>query len=455
MKKAVTQQSLWGEEFQLNTGPTEVKQVLKKIQQGKTNEQLLKSKITPLADKLSIVNNEANRVLGRYRDKQQVIKNKSVLHDYITAAIEKGIIAIDTETNNSLDPYTCKLMGLCLYTPGQKQAYVPINHTDQNDNRLEWQITEGEIKEELDRLGDTKILTHNGSFDYEVIWCTTGYSMKLYWDTMVGSMLLDENERSHGLKQQYIAKIDPSVEKYSIDSIFSSVSYAYVDPDIFSLYAATDAYMTYKLYEYQKSIFELPENSNLYSLFMNVEMPVLAVAIGMEVTGACIDQDYATRLANYYHKQIDTIDAQLQAELEKLSPTIAAWRLTEAANFRPRKAVVGKDGELFQKSKNAQLQDPPRLTSSTQLAIIMYDILNLPVVDQGSPRGTGEDVLKGLGDKFPLGKLILKKRGLEKLLNTFIEAIPARVSPWDNRLHAHFNTCGTATGRFSSSDPNL
>ena len=346
-------------------------------------------------------------------------------------------------------------MGLCIYTPGQKQAYVPVNHTDLADRKLDWQVTEQEINEELSRLGDTKILTHNGSFDCEVIKCTTGYSMHLYWDTFLGSMLLDENERSHGLKQQYIAKIDPSIEKYSIESLFSSIPYAYVDPDIFALYSAADAFMTYKLYEYQKSIFELPENNKLYKLFMDIEMPVLVVATNMEMTGVCIDKEYANKLVNFYLKEAEELDKEINEELDKLKDTITKWRLTPGANVKPLKAKIGKDGNPYGKSKNEQLEDPVKISSSTQLAILMYDILKLPVVDKDSPRGTGEDILEKLKGKFPLGDTILKKRGIVKLLNTFIEAIPAKVSPRDNRLHAHFNTYGAATGRFSSSEPNL
>ena len=158
-------------------------------------------------------------------------------------------------------------MGPCLYTPGLKNAYVPVNHVDINTGkRLEWQVTEEEVAEELNRLGDCKVITHNGKFDYEVFKCTTGYVMKMYWDTMVGAKLLDENERSHGLKQQYIAKIDSSIEKYSIEHLFEGVEYAIVDPDIFALYAATDSFMTYKLYEYQLEQFNRPDHKRLKSL---------------------------------------------------------------------------------------------------------------------------------------------------------------------------------------------
>jgi hypothetical protein len=79
--------------------------------------------------------------------------------------------------------------------------------------------------------------------------------------------MLDENELSAGLKQQYISKIDPSIEKYSIEHLFEDIEYAIVDPDLFALYAATDSYMTYKLYEWQKK--QLLQLSLLPSLFLS------------------------------------------------------------------------------------------------------------------------------------------------------------------------------------------
>ena len=81
---------------------------------------------------------------------------------------------------------------------------------------------------------------HNGKFDYEVIKMTCGIALKVYWDTMLGVRILDENEKSAKLKDQYRDKIDSSVEKYSIDHLFEDIEYAVVDPELFALYAATD-----------------------------------------------------------------------------------------------------------------------------------------------------------------------------------------------------------------------
>lgn len=436
--------SLWGEEFSIPDTQVVAKKIIKKIKE-QTEEQKLKSKKTPVKDKIELITRKVHHILGKYVENTQVIKTREELHDYITQAIEKNVIAIDTETNNSLDPLTCKIMGGCIYVPGQRNAYIPINHVNvDTGERLSWQLTENDLKEEFQRLEDTKtkILMHNASFDYQVIKCTCGITLTVYWDTMLGARILDENERA-GLKGQYIAKIDSSIEKYSIEGLFSGLEYAIFDPDLFALYAATDAYMTYKLYEWQKARFELPENSKIFYIFKEIEMPLLPVTAEMELSGVCIDQEYAKRLNKKYNDQLSQLDIELEKELKALSPKIQEWRLTPEANKKISK--VAKDGtESYGKSKSEQLEDPVNLGSPSQLAILIYDVLKLPSVDKKTPRGTGEDILKKLADKgFDLGKAILKKRGMEKLLNTFVEKLPRVVSPRDNRLHAHFQQAGT------------
>lgn len=443
--------SLWGEEF--SVPQPEVKSILNKVANPKkvtiTKEVNIKSKKLSIEDKLDIIRTNVLKILGVYKENTQVIKTKEELTSYIDRAILNGVIAIDTETNNSLDPITCKLMGPCIYTPGMKNAYIPLNHVDTtNGKRLEWQLTEEDVREQFNRLGNTKILMHNGKFDYQVIKCTCGIALKVYWDTLIGARILDEDEPA-GLKTQYIQKIDSTIQKYDIEHLFEGVEYAVVEPEIFALYAATDAFMTYKLYEWQKARFEEPDAVNLYKLFLDVEMPVMEVAAEMELTGVCIDNEYSQRLSDKYHKKLDIIDAKIDAELKKLAPSIWQWRQTDEANYKP----PGKKPGTFGKSKSEQLSDPVQVTSPTQLAILFYDVLKHPVVDKKQPRGTGEDILTKI--ELPICKVILEKRGIEKLIGTYIDKLPTCVSEKDGRLHAHFNQVGTDTGRFSSSDPNL
>lgn len=448
--------SLWGDEFVIEDSAKQAKSLLKKIEKPKkTEQQILKSKNTSIEDKLRIIYENVNRILGVYKENTLVIKDKETLSKYIDKSIENNIIAIDTETNNSLDPLTCKLMGPCLYTPGMKNAYIPINHVNyKTGERLPWQLTEDDIYEQFSRLNDVIIITHNGKFDYEVLKCTTDWDMPVYWDTYIGARVLNENEKA-GLKEQYIEKIDSSIEKYSIDHLFD-IEYALVDPDIFALYAATDSFMTYKLYELQKSIFERPGNEKLYDLFMNVEMAVMPVVASMELTGINLDDGYCNRLSEKYNNKLSELNKKIDVELDKLNEKISQWRLSPQANLKPKSTKPNKDGEYkLQKSKNEQLKDPPELSSPTQLAILLYDILEVEVVDKNNPRGTGEEILQKLKDKYYICNLILEKRGLEKLLNAFIDSLPKMRSERDNKIHSNFKQLGTDTGRFSCSNPNL
>lgn len=294
---------------------------------------------------------------------------------------------------------------------------------------------------------------HNGKFDYKVIKCTCGNDLKVHWDTYIAARLLDENEPSAGLKQQYIDKIDPDQEKYSIDHLFENVEYAWVDPEIFALYAATDSMMTYKLYLWQKEKFSDPDLARVYNLFMNVEMPIMHVVARMELRGISLDQEYAKRLSEHTHKLIEDCNKRVADELENLKPQIEAWKLTPEAVTK----TVSKTGKVASKSKIEQLDNPISVGSPTQLAILLYDILKAPVIDKEKPRGTGVDELKAISDKtnWPICKLILEKRELDKLLNTFVDKLPNDVNPSDGKIHCEFLQVGTDTGRFSSKSPNL
>lgn len=449
--------SLWGEEFEVKKEPEQAKKILDKIKKPKVAKSVKATKAPTSASTsalLASIREEVYRILGKFADDTIVIRDRQSLTNYIDAAIQCGYIAIDTETNNSLDPISCKLMGPCLYVPGQKSAYVPLHHIDyKTQELLPDQLTEEDVRQELSRLTNTKIIMHNGKFDYQVIKCTTGVTLSVYWDTEIAARILNENELA-ALKKQYIAHIDANQEKYSIDHLFADVEYAIVPPEVFALYAATDALITFQLYEWQKEQFSIRGHERLYDLFMNIEMPVVIVTAEMELQGVEIDQEYAARLSAKYHKEVDIVDEKIAKALLGYKDKIDAWRQTAAANEHPISKKPDKNGNYTpQKSKNEQLADPPQLTSPTQLAIVLYDIFETPVIDKKTPRGTGEEIL--LQIKNPLCSLILEKRGLEKLLSTYIDKLPKCVSPVDGRLHAHFNQIGAGTGRFSSSDPNL
>ena len=448
---------LWGDDFEIEPTIETSKKIVNKIKNQPikdiSEEKLLKSKKLTISERLNIITKKVNDVLSSQRNFTKIIKTKEELKEYIDKAIASGFMAIDTETNNTLDYLNCKIMGACLYVAKEKQVYVPINHVDVITNeRLSWQLTEKDLKEEFKRLIDNnvKLIFHNYKFDYQVIYCTCKIKLPCYWDTMVSSKLIDENEKA-GLKQQYIDKINPAQEKYDIESLFEAdvVQYAWVDPEIFALYSATDAMMTFKLYEYQKAILEKPDYSKIYDIFRNIEMPIVEVVAKMEMRGILIDQDYAKRLSIKYHKLQEQAVSKVQEELTKLQPQIEAWKQTKEAQV-----LEGK------KMKKDLLSEPINIQSPKQLAILIFDILKYPqglgATVNDTPRGTGENVLTTLAEKynFTLGKLIIEQKKIDKLLNAFIDTLPNSVNPKDQKIHCHFLPMG-AKARFSCTNPNV
>lgn len=421
-------ESLFGEDFEIKRPP--IKEIVKSLTKKEPEidtEKLLKSKKISLLERLAIINERVLHVLGKQRDNVVVIKSKEALQEYINQACKTVRIAVDTETNNSLDPITCKLMGLCLYYPGGKQAYVPINHRDPTTKvRLSWQLTEQDCKEALQQIIDSKklIIMHNGKFDYEVLKCTCGIAVRPDWDTMIAARLLNENELA-GLKWQYINKIDKSQEKYDIEKLFEKVAYADVDPEIFALYAATDAFLTDKLYEIQAVELAKPDYDahldmtgtrmlpGIRWLFYNIEMPIVVITAEMELTGVCVDETFGEKLKIKYTAQLEELDTKINAILKSISPIIAKWRLDPAnaahthvyvakktkmsqAKIEQQYPEIDSEGNRYKlgKSKTEQLEEDINLASPTQLAILFYDVLGINL--DNSNRKTGKDELKSI-----------------------------------------------------------
>ncbi len=431
-QKEQTIDNIFGDEFTVKqTFSKQVVEVDTTEFSDEDAKKYLKKKTIPLKDKLALIKDRVIKKLGKQKDNIVVIRNKTAFHEYISSAIESGRIAIDTETNNSLDPVTCKIMGLCLYYPGGKQAYIPINHVNPDSNeKLTDQCTENDINEELQRVNNSKILRimHNGKFDYQVIKCTCGVDVPPDWDTIVAARLLDENE-SAGLKDQYINHIDQTQDKYDISMLFADIPYAIVDPDIFAYYAATDSLMTDRLYLYQKPLLEAcgpevdklsgKEIKGLYWLFKNVEMPIVTITAEMELTGVAVDLNYGAKLKEKYNMLIEETNDKITSALINIKPAINSWLLDPKsdARFKTKAYVPAKTKMSFAKIQEAypetdsagnrfkwgkpkadQLSDPINISSPVQLAILFYDVLKCPTVSKKSPRGTGEEEMKALKD---------------------------------------------------------
>lgn len=403
---------------------------LAKVSTPKSSKKQISS--NTLLDKLEVIRIQANKYLGKYQDMVAVIRNRADLTAYIDSCIRNNVSALDTETTG-LDPLTDKVVGVCLYTPGEKAVYIPLLHRSyMTGDLLPNQLTEKDLREELSRLKETKIIMHNAKFDIRMCRHSIGVLLPCYWDTMLATRVLNENAKSAALKYQYAVNIEGHEPEYDYDTLFRGIDYRDVPIDLAAMYAAVDPLITYKLYKFQEEQIERPENAGMKNVLMNIEMPLLPCVVEQEDTGVCIDKEFAAKLSVIYHQKLEDISAQVQQELDKNSQQIKQYRILNPDN---------------------KLEDPISVTSPTQLAVLLYDIIKVGVIDAGKPRGTGEEILKKIN--LPLCDKILEYRGVQKLLTTYIDKLPNSVSVADGRIHASFNQIGADTGRFSSSDPNL
>ena len=371
-----------------------------------------------IKQKLKDIDEKVHLVLGKQIENVVVIKDKDSFNKYVDDCISKKYIAIDTETNNSTDVENCIIMGLCLYAPGLKQAYIPVNHRDVDTNkRLDYQLTEKDIKEVLQKVIDNKtfVVMHNGKFDIKVLKHTCDIFIEPTWDTMIAAKLINENE-SASLKWQYVNKIDKEQEKYSIDELFEDVEYALVKPETFAIYAATDSKMTYDLCLYQyNEFFAKPGYEELYKLFNEIEMPIVGITAKMEMRGISIDQNLASKLKDKYEKKLVDVDNEIDSILNKLKSIIDSWRSSDKASQKVIIYETEKDSERtldkrvkshpnidpinerrykYGKKAGELLKDPINLNAPLQRAILIYDVLGAPGVNSFKPKSCGAKELQ-------------------------------------------------------------
>ena len=379
--------------------------------------------------------------LGQYKDEYQLIREEEVLHDFITECIGNGYISIDTETDG-LDPIQNHIAGICPFTPGQKSAYIPLNHISYITNEpVPNQLSVDFVSEEFNRLlkKHPDIDMFNAGFDIRVLRNQTGIKdIYCTWDGYLAARVLNENELENKLKplhRKYVLR--GKGDAFTFDELFKGVPFTLIPPTVGYLYAAHDPVITYEYCEYQRQHLredhEREDMRQLYWLFKNIEMPCVQVVADMEDIGVAFDKKYAEKLSEKYH-------TLLKEKEEKFYRTCDDFG-EDLDNYRAKMGI------------NNKLEYPINISSPQQIAIMLYDVLGIKPVDDKKPRGTGEDILQKID--HPVAKAILEYREINKLLSTYIDKLPECVNPKDGRIHCRFNQYGADTGRFSSQDPNL
>ena len=426
-----------------------------------------KNKVKPkkknnIYDRMEETRRLVNSSLGKYKDEYYTILDYDEFDRYIAKANENGVIAIDTETTG-LDPILDKLVGICIYTPGEKPAYIPVNHKDfVTGERISRQLNEEQCGEILRKLKpECKIIMFNATFDIRVLRNQTKAFLRCYWDCYVAARLINENEPMGGNKLKVLHKkyvLKGKEDEFTFAQLFDTdneaTNFASVPIDIAYLYGAHDAIVTYEYYEWQAKILrpDSPRKDarDVYNLFMNIEMPVIAAVADMEDNGITYNKDMQQKLIPEFSKVVDESKAAVYAELDKYANKLAKYRNSRVKVETVRNGVK----KVEEKYGYELLDDPVNLDSPSQLAIILYDIMGLTSPEPKMPRGTGEkDVLSKMD--APIAKNLIQYKKNLKLLRDFVIGLNRFVNPLDNKIHGKFNSLGANTGRFASHDPNL
>ncbi|MFI3246703.1 MAG: DNA polymerase I [Ferrimonas sp.] len=345
----------------------------------------------------------------------QTILTEQQLSQWLQKLQDAELYAIDTETT-SLDYMTAKLVGLSFSTQAGEAAYLPLGH-DYPDApvQLDFDATLALLKPLLEDPTPKKV-GQNLKYDMSVL-ANYGIELKgIAFDTMLESYCFNSTAGRHNMDDlalKYLGHKTISFEevagKGSKQKTFNQIALEQASP-----YAAEDADITLRLHHALQPL--LASEPSCQQVFNEIELPLIGVMSQMERNGVRLDCDML-------FEQSQAIAARL-AELEQEVHNLA--------------------GEVF------------NLSSTKQLQAILFEKLGYPVLKK-TPKGapsTAEEVLQELAQDYPLPKLLLEHRSLAKLKNTYTDKLPELVQA-TGRIHTSYQQAVTATGRLSSTDPNL
>ncbi len=324
--------------------------------------------------------------------------------------------AFDTETD-ALDAMRANLVGISLAVEPGKGAYIPVGH-DYPGAPAQLPMTQvlEALKPLLEDAGKKKIGQH-GKYDIHVLR-RHGVNVQGYADdTMLESFVFNSTATRHdmdSLAQRYLGYTTTRFEDVAGKGA-KQISFSQVGIDEAGSYASEDADITLRLHRVLAP--QLAAEPSLEKVYREIEMPLVPVLARIEANGVCIDS----------------------AELRRQSAELSARMLS----------AQQKATELAGRTFN--------LDSPKQLQAVLFDELGLPALVK-TPKGqpsTNEEALEAIAGQHELPRVILDYRSLAKLRSTYTDKLPEMVNPDTGRVHTSYHQSGAATGRLSSSDPNL
>ncbi len=352
-----------------------------------------------------VTSTEVEKLVEKGNHKYYHVVTEKDFDDFYEKLKVQKCFVFDTETDG-LNIFQCKLLGISFSWKDGEAYYV-----DAKKSYLE-KLAKIFADENVKKIG------HNLKFDIKVL-IQNGLKVNgIYFDTMVGSYLLNPGTRAHKLDDLAFRELGYQMTKIT-DLIGEKgkgqTTLELVDPQKVADYSCEDADYTWRLVEIIEK--QLREN-NLWKLFQEIEMPLIEVLVEMEMNGIKLDEKHLSVLQKKVQKEIDSLTKQIH----KLA------------------------GQEF------------NISSPKQLKEILFDKLNISTEGLGKIKtgiSTASAELDKMLDRHPIIQLIQDYRELTKLQSTYIEALPKLVEPKTGRIHTDFNQTITATGRLSSSNPNL
>ena len=362
------------------------------------------------------INNQNTKTRNFKDANYKTIINKKSLDNLIKKINSSSAFAIDTETD-SLDTKIAKLIGISVSVKSEEGYYIPIAHDyDGSPDQLDLDKELQGFRKAIEQ-NQHKLVGQNLKYDLPVLR-NHGFTIDNFLaDTMIMSYVFNSVGSRHGLDNLAKNYLDYETIKY--DEITGTgknkISFSKVNIDLATNYAAEDADVTLRLYEFFSS--KIRSEKKLESLLIDLEYPVLKVLLGMENNGVKIDK-----------KMLIDYSKELSKRLEKLA-----------------NKAFSLSGEEF------------NLDSPKQLLEILFNKLNLPVLKK-TPKGqpsTNEETLQKLAEDYELPRVILEYRGLAKLKSTYTDSLVNMINTNTERVHTSYQQAVTSTGRLSSTEPNL
>jgi len=346
----------------------------------------------------------------------QTILTEALFEEWVEKLQNAKLIAIDTETT-SLDYMQAKLVGISFAVRAGEAAYLPLAH-DYLDapDQLDPDYVFSKLKPILENENIRKV-GQNIKYDQSVL-ARHGLKMSgMAFDTMLESYVLNSVGTKHDMDTLASYHLGHNTIKFEdiAGKGAKQLTFNQIDLEVAGPYAAEDADITFRLH--QTLFAQLLMAPEQLSLYQKLEMPLVDILSSIERTGVCLD---VNKLAEQSIELAKTIE-----ELQRKAFDLA--------------------GEEF------------NLGSTKQLAEVLYEKQGLPVKKK-TPKGapsTAEPVLIELAEEFELPRLILEYRSATKLKSTYVDKLPKLINPETGRVHTSYHQAVTATGRLSSSDPNL